>query len=59
MSIYINIVCDHKDCKKMQPIEFDKFSETWGDMIDCVKSIGWILDIEKEKVIKATCPDHK
>ena len=59
MAVWINFVCDHKDCKQLQSANFDQFSETWGDMIEAMKSGGWELDMEDAKVIKAICPKHK
>ena len=59
MSVYINFVCDHENCKQLQSASFDQFSETWNDMLEAFKSAGWKLDMEEAKVIKSICPNHK
>lgn len=59
MGVYINFICDEKDCKTCQPASFDLLTETWTDMIQALTSAGWTLEMADAKIIKAHCPNHK
>ena len=46
--IFFNAVCDIAGCKSIQPIYFEKDSETFGEVVDFLKAHGW-------RVISGTC----
>ena len=56
MSIYINCVCDNQCEKGFQPVDFDGLAETWSDMIECLRSVGWTIELEGAIVKSCICP---
>lgn len=61
MPAYINFVCENsKICKKVQPVGFSKYDETWGDLISALKNNGWKIEGgPNTKDLKVYCSDCK
>jgi hypothetical protein len=59
--IHINVVCDDKDCRAAQSVEFEKPNETWGLLLSELEEFGWTLTLDenKTKVLKSLCPKHQ
>lgn len=60
--IHIGLVC--KKCNSHQAIGFEKYNETWGDLIAHCKLVGYIFEggprQEDIKIIKCPqCPKEK
>jgi len=48
---YLNLVCDTEDCKTIQPFGFERENETFGEVIEAMKGIGWTFEGDR-----ALCP---
>ena len=65
MAAHINFVCDEENCDHgngrnfAQPLFFDSYEETWGDMLSFMEQSGWRLEMNGARVVKATCPNHR
>ena len=58
MSVYINFVCEHPDCKCAQPVHFTALSETFGGMVSYMRELGWVVLLEEAKAACVLCPYH-
>lgn len=72
MPVYMNFVCEkapnHGDpvqhppteCDRLAPLNFDTLEETWGSMLDFIRSHGWTIEGgPAQTTIKCLCPKHK
>jgi len=51
MSWYLNLVCDTEDCKALQSFGFERENETFGEVIEAMKGVGWTFEDDR-----ALCP---
>ena len=54
MPIYINVRCDN-DCVVLESASFDNPAETYGDLLNALRSIGWEYTGDIKSPIM-TCP---
>lgn len=58
MGIHFNVVCDHSR-HFGGAVGVDSLGETWGDMVACLRGIGWYVETEGDsRVARCLCPEH-
>jgi hypothetical protein len=58
MPLHINFVCDG-NCKTLQQVGFDNQSETFGDLLSAMQSIGWDIKEGKDHQLFCLCKTCK
>jgi len=55
-ALFISIVCSAGACRNRQTLGFEQESETYGDLLAAIRSIGWVLQMIGGRVEEARCP---
>lgn len=57
--IHTCMKCDEDGCDKAQSVGFDDEHETWGDMLNGIRAIGWLVTGgPTQQTVRVICPTH-